>query len=298
VLVTGATGRLGRDLTARLEERGATPLPLVLEGYPDRPKSVPWIASTPPRPVRSRADLEDLPTPDAALHLHWKVDRTRPFGEQVEREVAWNVTGPAFLWEWLRERGTARIVNGSSVRVFSPRNRNPIDRDTEPLPTTPYGVAKLAGEAFLGAFFEGGADVVHVRLGSVCSHGEHPSQLMTRLVTSVLTGERIRVNRGHVAHLLYIDDAVDALLGALTRPEPGRYLAVGPAVPIVDVAALVEREAGRSLNAEYVDLAPGVPDPEFVSDLERLREPWARRTVLQDAARRMLDEARRSRPTP
>jgi len=294
ILVTGATGRLGRDLCHRLETLGAAVTPVILPGYPPAPRTVPWTAAATPVEIEDRSDLEALPVPDDVIHLHWRVDRSRPFAEQIENEIRWNVTGPVFLWDWLRDHGVAGFVNCSSIRVFGTRNRNPISRDTEPRPSTPYGIAKLAGEAFFGAYFPAATTVTHVRLGSVCSHGEHPTQLITQLVASSEDGARIKVNTGHDATLLYIDEAVDLLIEVIRRRPGGRHLLVAPPRPITEIAALVERITGRTLQADHVDLAPGTVDPEFVSDLESFHTDWTRRVGLEEAIRKMLADYRKA----
>ena len=40
-LITGATGRLGAELTRRIEELGGGVIPLILGSYPDQPKRTP-----------------------------------------------------------------------------------------------------------------------------------------------------------------------------------------------------------------------------------------------------------------
>lgn len=288
-LVTGATGRLGHDLTARLEELGASVLPLVLGGYPRRPKSVPWTAATEPIEVGGAQDLHDLPDPDYAIHLHWKVDRTRPRGEQIVCELDWNVSRLEFLWEWILRRPVERFVNCSSIRIFSHLNANPITADTEPRPTLPYGIAKLAGEKYFSALFAGAyPSVCHLRLASVYSVGEHVTHLMSQLASSALDGHSIKINSGHTAHLLHIDEVIDVIIGAAIRSTPGRYLIVPPGTSTDHVAMRFEDISGRKLVADYVDLAPGVRDPEFVSNIDEFRFEWTRVTPLEEGIRKFI----------
>ena len=296
VLVTGATGRLGRDLTARLESLGARVLPVVLPGYPDRPKTVSWISPTPPIRVADAADLDPLPQPHHVINLHWRVHRTLPMTEGILEEVKASLHHPAFLWAWLQKNPPASFVNCSTIMVFGRSHRGPISAATEPEPSSPYGIAKLTGEKFFSAYLEGtSTSVVHVRLASVCSYGEHPTHLVSRLMSSAQDGVRIQVNVAHAVNLLYIDDAVDVLISAMLRDKPGRLIAAPESRRIVDVARAVERLTGKTLNADYVDLAPGAPDPEFVSDLPALQAPWTRRTPLEVALEQILKEHRGAR---
>lgn len=296
ILVTGATGRLGRDLTARLESLGARVLPLVLPGYPDRPKAVPWISRTPPLPVADSADLDRLPRPHHVINLHWRVNRALPMTEGILEEVKTSLHHPAFLWAWLQQHPPASFVNCSTILVFGRTHRGSISAATEPEPSTPYGIAKLTGEKFFNAYLAGTSTaVIHVRLSSVCSYGEHPSHLVSRLLSSALDGVRIQVNAAHAVNLLYIDDAVDVLVSAMLRERGGRLIAAPESRRIVDVARAVERLTGTTLNADFIDLAPGAPDPEFVSDLTALQAPWTRRTPLEVALEHILEEHRRAR---
>ena len=298
-LITGATGRLGCDLTARLEELGASVHPIILEGYPIRPKLVPWIAESQPLEVRDKEALDALPRPDYAINLHWKVDRSRPFAEQIVNQLDWNVHRLEFVWQWLKDQSVEHFVNCSTIRVFSPLNDNPISSRTEPHPTTPYGIAKLAAEKFFAAFFsDSSTTVAHLRLCSVCSFGEHPSQLMSQLASSALDGARIRVNTGHSANLMYIDEAVDIIINAALLGNPDRRLAVTPSRSIDEIAKLFEGISGTALNAEYIDLVRGAIDPEFISDIDTLRADWVRVTPLHEAITRILQRWSGVLPVP
>jgi UDP-glucose 4-epimerase len=241
-------------------------------------------------------DLRSLPVPDHVINLHWWVDRDRPFAEQVTNEIRWNVSGPEFLWRWLREGGVKSFVNSSSIRVFSGLNENPISSRTEPRPLSPYGIAKVAGEKFFTAFFhETATRVAHLRLCSVSSHGEHPSQLMSRLVAGTVGGERIRLNTGHTANVIYIDEVVDILISAAISDEAGRFVIATPERSIDEIARVFETVCGQPVNAEYVDLAPGIPDARFNSDIDTFRADWVRVTPLESAMGKILEQHRSER---
>jgi nucleoside-diphosphate-sugar epimerase len=290
-LVTGATGRLGCDLTPRLESLGARVLPLVLPPYPRVPENdVVWKAATEPIDVRDEEDLSRLTPPDHVVHLHWWVDRTRSFDDQVRGEVRQNVTDLEYLWDWVKRHPVRSFVNCSSIRVFGRLNPNPIDASAEPRPESPYGTAKAIGERYFDTAFAGhGMEVVQLRLCSVCSHGEHPSHLMSRLLRSAFHGGRVKVNTGHSANLIYIDEVVDVVINAALSGSTGRFLITTPETAIDEIARRVEAVTGRELAADYVDLAPGATDPVFVSDIDRFRADWVRVTPLDEAIRRMAE---------
>jgi nucleoside-diphosphate-sugar epimerase len=287
-LVTGATGRLGCHLVPRLEQLGAVVLPLVLPGYPSEPKSPPWTATAAPIPVTGPTDLDRLPTCEAVIHLHWTCNRTLGFRQQLAFELGQQLSTIGFFWDWLLARRPSAFVNVSTTKVYSEWNESPIRSETEPRPTTPYGIAKYTVEKYVDSLLGVHTRIAHVRLCSVASPGEHPSQLMTQLYQSAFKGRRITVNAGHVVYLLYVDDAVDFLLASADKVGGGRYLIAPEAWKIEAVARTFEETTGRKLTAELVDLSPGAPDPVFLDDADKLDSGWVRRTSLKAAVAKFV----------
>ena len=290
--VTGATGRLGVDLCARLEELGARPVPLLTGDYPDAPRRVAWTARAAPVRVGDAASVARLPAPDHMIHLHWLVRRDLGFAAQVAYEVRQNITDLDPLWRALEDGGAdscRSLVNVSSIHVYGKGQAgSPVDAATCPRPETPYGVAKITAERFLDARL--GDLVRHARLCSIASPGEHPTQLMTRLTRSAREQQPIVVNTGHATSLMYIDEVVDLLIA--TAIEAGTLSkTLNLTAPYVDnelIAETVERVTGRPLHAERRDLSPGVPDVIVRSDTARLGSEWIRRLDLEQLVRRFL----------
>lgn len=289
-LITGATGRLGSDLTHRLECLGAKVLPLVFDGYPSRPKRTAWKANRTPVIVHHAEDLGQLPSPDYAIHLHWRTDRSLTFSDQLFNELDYAVNRILPFLEWLKKTGCRKIVNISSIKVFSHLNGESVNTETEPRPMTPYGIAKLTTEKFLDAFFQdAGPDVVHFRLGTVASAGEHPAQLMTRLYESCFSNTPIQVNAAHSIGLMYIDEAVDLMIRCALASNGRLYHVTGPFVKVGDVAAVFEKVAEKPLNADYVVSNDRPKDPAVASNAEELTAAWVRRTPLESMARCIID---------
>ena len=282
ILVTGATGRLGTDVTARLEGLGAIVIPAVLDGYPDAPLRVPWAARTRPVRIGSADDLASIPSPDIVVNLHWRMPREGSVGSCVVGQLDANIVRPGFLWDWLCSRPGCRFVNVSTAKVYAPSS-TPVSPSTEPRPATPYGIAKLAAEHALDAIFAGTEVTVdHARLGSAYAYGEHPSKVVTRLAASGFDAEPIQLRVDHHVHLLYVDEAVDRLIAiAAGRGGGSRRLVVGERVRIGDLASAFESAAGRRL--ETVTELPGThgEEPEFIADAQEAL-PWVRVTSLHD----------------
>lgn len=289
-LITGSTGRLGCEIVHRLEELGATVLPLVLDGYPVEPKRVKWPARTYPLRVKDITDLSKLLEPDYVINFHWKVDRTLPYSKQLLYEIDYNIHRIAFLWEWLADKSIQRFINISSIKIFSHLNQNPISAETEPYPVSPYGIAKVASEHFFDAHFHGSAfSVTHLRLCSVASFGEHVSHLMSQLYTSAFENRRITINTGHITYIIYIDEVVDLIINAALTADRQRYVVTTPGVITDEIASKFEQVSGHKITADHIDLEPGISDPVFASDIQKLRTDWTRCMSLEAMMGKIID---------
>jgi nucleoside-diphosphate-sugar epimerase len=180
-------------------------------------------------------------------------------------------------------------VNISSIKIFSHLDANPITADSNPHPVTPYGIAKLTAEHFLDAYVSPHCPVTHLRLCSVASAGEHPSQLLSRLCQSAFGREPITVNAGHDVNILYIDEAVDLIVSATLRSQRRSYILAARPIGVGELAKRFEAAAGTALTASYSNLGGDTPDPVFESDIDLFAAPWVRTTNIDAAIRRIIE---------
>jgi nucleoside-diphosphate-sugar epimerase len=200
VLYNGATGGLGRHLTAALASR-----------------------QLPGRPVRSRLgdtaglgeELDHLSIePNSALTFiqsaaivsvpECEQDPERAFDVNVTRTAA---TVESFL-EWARDRGHApNVVFVSSGHVYAPPP--PGDRLTESAPTHPgsvYATTKLEGEERIRTLSRNhGVDVVVARVFGLIGPDQPQHYLLPGLIRRVRTGDV-----SAVPGLDYVRDYLDA----------------------------------------------------------------------------------------
>jgi hypothetical protein len=90
-------------------------------------------------------------------------------------------------------------------------------------------------------------------------------------------------------NLLYIDEAVDLIINAALQANKSKYLLASPSIAIDEMAARFETISGKKLNAEHIDLEPGVMDPVFQSDIELLHASWIRKTALDSMIEKIID---------
>jgi nucleoside-diphosphate-sugar epimerase len=276
-LVTGSTGRLGKEICHRLEELNATVIPIVLEGYPELPKRIEWNSITQPKNIYSKEDLEKIEVPDYVINLHWQVNRSKSFTDQLNYEIDSNIYKHTFFWNWLKEVQPRKFINISTIKIFSELNQNPVTSVSIPEPLTPYGIAKVTAEKYFTAVFHKSmTEVIHLRLGSVSSYGEVPTQLLTQLFNSIFTKKKIIINKGHISNILYIGEVIDLIINSALLDEKENYLVVGDSYLNEFISKRFEEIAKGKLNAEYVDLYPSTVDSIFISDRDKLKSSWTR----------------------
>jgi nucleoside-diphosphate-sugar epimerase len=223
-LVTGATGLLGRAVTALLLERGETVRALVLpgedaEGLRRRGVEI------------ARGDLRDHTSLHSAFTgvervLHCAA-RTGTWGPQREFDAV-NVVGLERLLETAYRAGAQRIVHVSSVAVHGNDLHGAGDESSPMRPEpNPYSRTKLAGERIVARLVAARAPITIVRPGWIYGAGDRNS--FARLVEKIRLGGMLQIGSGanHLPHAYVTDVARGVLLAADAPHAVGRaYLLV------------------------------------------------------------------------
>ena len=176
ILITGARGQIGTDLSAVLRERDDL---FVLCTDLKPPEHSPTNGLEPTDvtlDVTDRPAMRDLVERyeiDAVLHLASLLSAR---GEE-KPDVAWDVNlgGLRNVLELAREFGL-QVFWPSSIAVFGPGLDFGVALQDSPLhPQTMYGVTKVAGEALCNYYFhKHGVDVRSVRYPGIISHSSLP----------------------------------------------------------------------------------------------------------------------------
>ena len=172
ILVTGAVGQIGSELTVELRQRyGAENV--VATGHRTKPSQALWEGG----PFEF-IDVTDRETLDAVID-RYEIDTIYHMAAILSAvgedrpHLAWNVNinGLYNVLEVARERGLVRVFCPSSIAVFGPNTpQQNTPQETILRPTTMYGVSKVAGELLCEYYVARfGVDVRGVRYPGIIS---------------------------------------------------------------------------------------------------------------------------------
>ena len=230
ILVTGATGQIGSELTIELRKKYGGDN-VIAAGHRRKP-SEKLVNSGPFQyiDVTNRESIEKVVQKydiDTIYHLAAVLSA---IGEEKPR-IAWkvNMNGLYTVLEIAREHGLARVFWPSSIAVFGPEApRVNTPQDTVLIPRTMYGVTKVAGELLCNYYFlRFGLDVRSVRYPGVISSETPPGGGTTDYAVEIFY-EAVKkkrytcfVRENTVLPMMYMPDCIKAAID-LMEADPSR----------------------------------------------------------------------------
>jgi dihydroflavonol-4-reductase len=241
ILITGATGFLGRNLCELLLQKNYSVRVLARST-----SDVSFLS----RAEIAYGDVTDYGSVQAAI---------RGCEMVVHAAALFRFWGPLEPFEHTNVRGTrnvlraavaekvTRFIHVSTIGVVGvPPNRAVVDESTPCRPQDNYQLTKLRAETLaLSCFRDSGLPVIVLRLGAL--YGPWGHYAMNRLFfEEFLRGWRIQVEGGrHMTFPCLVSDAAHAIEAALYRGQPGEsYVVSGPSVSQQTFNQLVSGHAG------------------------------------------------------
>jgi len=235
VAVTGATGFIGRHLTADLVERGVTVRAIV---RPDSPNPPPPGAAIVRAPLKASALAGAFEGIDAVVHLAGIVSAV-----DAGTYAAVNAGGTREVAAAADAAGVP-LVHVSSLAAAGPAPASrPRGEDEAPAPITPYGQSKLDSERALQALPSLRWTVL--RPGVVYGPGDRAVLPLFRLAAGPVAPV---VGRPGAAYtFVYVADVVRTIEAALEKTSPGGTFFVGHAEPVTPRGLLetIQHAIGR-----------------------------------------------------
>ena len=289
VLVTGATGFIGRHLIAPLVAAGHEVHAITTREEPAVEDRVTWHRSD----LLDGADVVREMSPELLVHLAWYVEPGRYWSSPLN--VRWAEASLALLRAFAEAGGSRAVVAGTSAEYDWDQAGERCHEDRTPLrPATLYGAAKHGLHEIAERYArEAGFELAWGRIFFVYGPGEPDGRLVPSVGRALLAGEPVLTTSGQqVRDFMYVED-VAAAFAALADGDVTGAVNVASGEP-VRVGTVVHELAAAVGREELVQ--PGaIPEREgeplrLVADVTRLREEagFEPRIGLAEGLRRTL----------
>jgi UDP-glucose 4-epimerase len=259
VLVTGGCGFVGANLVRFLKERTGWQLRVVDDLRKGKREHVgDDVADVVIGDVADPDVLEPaLAGIEAVIHLASETGVV-PSVEHPANDFEGNIVPTFRLLDACRERGIGRVVfasTGAAVGEVPP----PIHEEVLPKPLSPYGAAKLAGEAYCHAYAASfGMETASLRFSNVYGpyslhkRGNAVPQFIKRCLSA---GDIVIYGDGtQTRDFIYVDDLCDCIQRAtITDGVAGEVfqVATGVETSIIELARLVQKVTGATNEIQF-----------------------------------------------
>lgn len=265
VLVTGGAGFIGSHVTDAFLARGnavlvADDLSRGQAGRLDRHATLHKLSVEEPHSLTA---LIQEARPALICHLAAQIDVrvsvTDPAGDaQV------NVVGMINVLEAARSVG-ARVVFASSGGALYGRDAEiPAPEDAQALPESPYGVAKLCAEHYIGLYNRlHGTQHSVLRLANVYGPRQDPAGeagVIAVFCASVLAGRApvIYGDGTQTRDYVYVGDVVRAFVAAADAGRPGIWnIGTSIETSVLELIETIGEIAGRTVTPQFAPPRPG-----------------------------------------
>jgi UDP-glucuronate 4-epimerase len=308
VLITGAAGFIGSNLSLRLLERGDSVVGIDNHNdYYDPAIKEARLArhANHTSYTHLRIDLGDRKAMEAAFADH-KPNRVVNLAAQagvrysIENPLAYidsNIVGFAHVLEGCHHHGVEHLVYASSSSVYGANTTMPFSvHHNVDHPLSLYAASKKANELMAHSYSHlYNLPTTGLRFFTVYGPWGRPDMALFKFTKAMLEGKSFQVfNYGkHRRDFTYIDDIVEGVIRVLdrpappnpdwdsTKPDPGsskapwRVYNIGNNCPVelLDYIGAIEKALGKKADMEMLPLQPG-DVPDTYADLDDLVEQF------------------------
>jgi UDP-glucose 4-epimerase len=294
ILVTGGAGFIGSHTVDALIASGAGEVSVLDDLSTGKRKQVNAKATlhhTDLRDAAAVASVVEQARPEIIFHLAAQMDVRRSVADPAfDAQV--NLVGFLNLIESARRHGLKRVVFSSTGgAIYGEQDEFPCTEDHPRRPVSPYGVAKLATEAYL--FFykvEYGIDYLALRFGNVYGprqdpHGE--AGVVAIFCGRILDGMPVTIygDGTQTRDYVYVGDVVRAVVAAAKSSASGIALNIGTGIEtnVNDLYSTLAGIADFPARAQHAPARPGEQNRSVISPARAERElGWRPEKKLAD----------------
>lgn len=288
VLVTGATGFVGRGALAPLLAAGHEVHAVSTKHAPGGPEGVVWHRAD----LLASADVVAEVAPQWLLHFAWDAEPGAFWTSDAN--LAWVAASLAILRAFADGGGQRAVLAGTCAEYAWKRETHCVEGVTPVEPATLYGAAKHALHGVAAAHAQlHGYSLAWGRIFFVFGPGEDPRRLGGSVASALAAGHPAETSAGRqIRDFLYAPELAEAFVALLESGVEGAVnVASGRPVALRELIGALGAASGRpelvALGARPAN--PSEPDL-LTADVRRLRDEvgWEPSRSLTQAARETM----------
>ena len=268
VLITGGSGFIGRNLVHYQKLLGRKVTVLDLEPFPDteakhdRPDRHVVGDVTDPQSIRKAAKGHD-----AIVHLAAQIGVPGSI-EDPEKDCITNVLGTLRVLDAARLAGIEKVIVASFAAPPG-RAEPPASESTVPLPVSPYGASKLAGEAYCLAYHGSYAlNTIALRFSNVYGpQAGHKESVVAKFMKDILTASQLGIDGtgSQTRDFIFVSDLCTAIDKALAADLGGEIFQIisGKETSFSELASMITGASGYDVQINYRPSRIGDVDRNF-----------------------------------
>jgi nucleoside-diphosphate-sugar epimerase len=275
VLVTGATGCIGRQALPALVARGWDVHAVAGRRVPTDPGGVTWHRADLLDPNQAH-DVVRRASPSHLLHLAWSIAPGQ--WARAPENFDW-LAASVGLMRAFRAAGGTRMVTAGSCLEYDWDYGYCAEARTPCTPHTVYGTCKHALQLVAARLAEqSGMTSAWGRIFFLYGPYEHPDRLVAAVTRALLAGEPALCSHGRqVRDYLFSTDVAEAFVALLESDVTGPInIASGVAVTLRDIVGRIGDLLGRRDLVRFGAIPAAATDkPLVVADTTRLMQSLA-----------------------
>lgn len=299
VIVTGCAGFIGSSLSKRLLSEGYKVIGVdcFTENYDKKIKEAnlqPLLQHKNFTMIaKSILDIDwnSLLNPGDVIFHQAAVPGVRTsWGKSFDVYVRNNILATQLLLEAAKEKAVGKFIYASSSSVYGITDGSTPETRL-PMPHSPYGVTKLAGEQLCHLYAANyGVPAISLRYFTVYGPGQRPDMAFHKFIRALLRGNPIPVygDGSQTRDFTFVDDVVEANLLAMNSSYAGEFFNIGGKSRVVlrDVIEMLGQITGAQPQIEWLRKQAGDP-PHTWADIRKAEKllGYAPKVSLEDGLR-------------
>ncbi len=211
-----------------------------------------------------------------------------------------NVAGTFNMLEGARQNNVSSFVFASSVAALG-EAEPPVHERIAPEPVSPYGAAKLAGEAYCSAFYRTfGLKTVSLRFGNVYGPAlAHKTDVVTKFISNALNGTPLVIygDGTQTRDFIHVEDIIHAVMLSVETKQGGEVyqIATNHETTVNDLAdfigKIVREKTGKEVEIQHGSTRKGDLKLSY-SDISKARKHlgFQPRIELTEGITKTVDE--------